>query len=368
VKRFLGGVITFTVVVALAAAVSVFLYLNGAPETEGKDVIFDLSPGPFLTVAKNLEEQGVITDAFRFKILARLTGYANRVRVGEYALRTDMPPMKVLKIISSGKSIMHPLTVVEGANIFDVADLIEKKGFGKKSAFMKLCRSSEVMKEFVGEPLSSCEGYLFPETYGITKFMDERAILKQMTDRFLQNFERIAESAKDFNLNRHQIVILASIIEKETGAPEERPIISSVYNNRLRQGMRLQADPTVLYGKWEKTGDYQLSITKHDLSTPNPYNTYTKAGLPFGPIANPGLEALKATIAPAQTEFLYFVSKNNGTHVFSKDYEGHNNAVKSFQQNAKARAGKSWRDLSKKKNDKATQSKKPPITSKTSKK
>lgn len=355
-KKILVAGFSILAVIGLVAAASAFLFLNGAPESEGREIAFDVHPGPFGVITKELERHGLITDAFRFKLLGRLTGYDGKVRVGEYALRTDMTPMEILKIISSGKSIQHPFTVVEGANIFDISDQLEKKGHGKRAEFLKLCRNSDFLKERLGEPLTSCEGYLFPETYGITKFMDERAILSQMIERFNQNYAKVG--ANSVSLSRHQIVTLASIIEKETGAPEERPVISSVYHNRLKQGMKLQADPTVLYGKWVKTGNVLLSITRADLQTPHPYNTYTKIGLPLGPIANPGLEALKAAVAPAQSDYLYFVSRNDGTHVFSSTYEKHNSAVKSFQQNAKARRGKSWRDLSKKKKAAAKSSKK----------
>lgn len=346
-KRLLFGGLLIVVAAGLLVGGVAFFFLNEAPEAAGRDVVFELRPGPFTAVARDLEAQGLVTSATKLKLLARITGHANRVRVGEYALRTDMTPLQILGVIISGKSIQHPLTVVEGANIYDIGELIERKGFGKKKTFFSLCKDQAFLRSMLGEPLPSCEGYLFPETYGITKYMTEKEIIQQMISRFLQNFEKVTALAGSSGMTRHQIVTLASIVEKETGAPEERPVISSVYHNRLRLGMKLQADPTVLYGKWETTGNYLLSITRQDLITPNPYNTYTKKGLPLGPIANPGLEALKATLQPATSEFLYFVSRNDGTHIFSKDYDAHNRAVQSFQQNSKARQGKSWRDLSK---------------------
>lgn len=341
---FIGGVALAAMITALG-----YFFLNERPESEGREVIFELKAGSFISVARELEQQGLITDAFKFKILARVLGDTGNIRVGEYALRTDMTPSEVLRVIVSGKSIQHPITVVEGANIFDVAELIEKKGLGQKKEFLKLCRDSVFLMSALGEALTSCEGYLYPETYGITRFMTEKEIMQQMFARFVENYSKVDGAAMGTGLTRHQIITFASIVEKETGAPQERPIISSVYHNRLNKGMRLQADPTVLYGKWISTGNLLLSITRDDLITPNAYNTYMKTGLPAGPIANPGILAIEAAIHPAETEFLFFVSKNDGTHVFSKDYESHNRAVQSFQQNAKAREGKSWRDLQKKK-------------------
>jgi UPF0755 protein len=347
-RVFTAAVSTVIITVSLVGLLGYF-FLNERPETDGREVVFELKAGSFASVARELEQQGIITDAFKFKILARLLGETSKVRVGEYALRTDMTPSEVLRVIVSGKSIQHPLTVIEGANIFDVAGLVEQKGLGSKKEFLALCRNPEFLRTVLGEPLTSCEGYLFPETYGITRFMTEKEIIQQMTARFLENYSKIEGAVGGIGLNRHQLVTFASIVEKETGFPAERPIIASVYHNRLRQGMRLQADPTVLYGKWIATGNLLLSITREDLLTLNPYNTYMKTGLPAGPIANPGFEAMRASVHPAESEFLYFVSKNDGTHVFSRDYEAHNRAVQSFQQNAKAREGKSWRDLSKKK-------------------
>ena len=165
-----------------------------------------------------------------------------------------------------------------------------------------------------------------------------------MVGHFLERFKRVGSMS---GWTRHEIVTLASIIEKETGAPFERLQISSVFHNRLKKKMRLQTDPTVIYARLLRTGNYHLSISRADLKTDHPYNTYTRKGLPPGPISNPGTAALKAVVNPADTDFLYFVSRNDGTHVFSKNYKDHSSAVTSFQMDPKAREGKSWRDLNK---------------------
>jgi UPF0755 protein len=166
-----------------------------------------------------------------------------------------------------------------------------------------------------------------------------------MVKRFLFVFGEVLPQSHVQGWTRHQIVTLASIIEKETGAPEERPLISSVFHNRLLKKMRLQTDPTVIYGKAEKSGKIEINITRADLLTPSRYNTYVIPALPPGPIANPGKEALLAAVNPAASGYLFFVSQNDGTHVFSEDYSAHNRAVQKFQLDRKAREGKSWRDL-----------------------
>lgn len=167
-----------------------------------------------------------------------------------------------------------------------------------------------------------------------------------MVARFKENYEKVRALGGN-QMKRKDLVTLASIVEKETGAPEERPLISSVFHNRMKINMKLQTDPTTIYGIWEQTGVWDRNISKQDLLTPNRYNTYSFTGLPYGAISNPGFEAMKAAAFPASSEYLFFVSKNDGTHIFSKDLAGHLRGVKDFQLNSKAREGKSWRDLQK---------------------
>jgi UPF0755 protein len=235
--------------------------------------------------------------------------------------------------------------VAEGLNMYDVADIVERLGLGARQDFLALCQSRELARELLGEELPSLEGYLFPETYLVTKYTGTRGLIRLMVARFLEVYKQIPISS-DAALSRHQLVTLASIVEKETGAPEERPVIASVFHNRLRLGMRLQTDPTVLYGILDARKAPTKNITRADLATDTRYNTYTRTGLPFGPIANPGREALLAAANPASTDFLYFVSRNNGVHAFSRDLRAHQKAVEAYQLNRAAReAGTSWRDL-----------------------
>lgn len=301
------------------------------------------------SVARKLEEKGLIANAMWFELYARLSGKRNQLRVGEYALPLNATPKEILATLTSGKSVQYAITISEGLNIFEISALLERRGVAKRDEFLRLARDPVVAQRLLGTSLPSLEGYLFPETYYVTKYTTAREMLEIMVARFLENYEALEKdpSWNSSRLTRQELVTLASIIEKETGAPEERPVISSVFHNRLRKKMRLQTDPTVIYGIWERDGTWDRNITREDLRTPSRYNTYILSGLPFGPIANPGLEALRSAGAPAKSEFLFFVSRNDGTHVFSKNYLEHQEAVTRFQLNREARRGKSWRDLRK---------------------
>lgn len=324
-------------------------FLNSPPSSEAQDAVYELNPGKgFNSIAKELEQRGLVKNAFFFSLYARFVGERSKIKVGEYLLRTNMLPAEVLAVITSGKSIGRSFTVSEGLNIYEIADLYEKQGFGKAADFMSQVRDPELIKGLLGEPHSSLEGYLFPETYELTKYTDTKTLISNMVKRFFLVYTEVLSQALVQGRNRHQVVTLASIIEKETGAPSERPLISSVFHNRLLKKMRLQTDPTVIYGKAEQTGRMEISITRADLNTPTPYNTYAIEGLPPGPIANPGKEALLAALKPQASDYLFFVSQNDGTHVFSADYKAHQKAVEKFQLDPKARKGKSWRDLNKK--------------------
>lgn len=344
--------LSVTLILFLTLALGYQLWNNflNSPASDKKDeVVFEVQPGQTLTqVANELERRGLIRRAVAFRILARLNNQSTGLKVGEYLLNKNMKPSDVLNVITSGQSIGRNFTVAEGLNIYEIAEIFEAGGFGTKKEFWKLITDQEFIQQVLGEKRPTLEGYLFPETYQITRYTDAKTVVRTMVARFTETYKREIEAdAQAIGMARHQVVTLASIIEKETGAPEERPMISSVFHNRLKKGMMLQTDPTVLYGKARKSGKLEMSITRADLTTPTEYNTYTMRGLPPGPIANPGRMALLAAIKPAASEYLFFVSQNNGTHIFSKDLEGHNKAVQQYQLNSKAREGKSWRDLQK---------------------
>lgn len=325
-------------------------FLRTPASSNGESTVFEVKPGQsFKAVARKLQEDGLITSEWKFEILARLTAGGTKVRVGEYAIRRDARPREVLAVLNSGKSVEYSVTIQEGFNRFEIADALAKSKLFDRSEFLKLTTDPEFIQSLLGFEAPSLEGYLFPETYHITKFTGVKGLIKMMVDRYKENFDKV-KSIRGYNqvgLSDRELLILASIVEKETGAPEERPTISSVFHNRLRIRMPLQTDPTIIYGIWNSLGTWNRNISRADLMAPGIYNTYLNQGLPPGPISNPGLEAMKAAGLPEKTDYLFFVSRNNGTHVFSATYAQHQKAVMQFQMDRKAREGKSWRDLNK---------------------
>jgi UPF0755 protein len=326
------------------------VFLNTPASEQERPFVFEVKKGvSFSQISNELEELGAVSSATKFKILGRILGVQKKVRVGEYELKSNFYPREVISMITSGKSLQRTFTVQEGLNRYEIAQNYENQKFGLASDFLKWTEDRAFIQSLLGENIESLEGYLYPETYALTKYMTAKDLVEQMVKNFLSIYSEI-DKPEQINLSRHQIITLASIVEKETGAPEERPIISSVFHNRMRKGMRLQTDPTVMYGITDITKKPVMNITKKDLLTPTRYNTYTMSGLPIGPIANAGKQAIVAALNPESSDFLYFVSKNDGTHVFSESYEKHNSAVGQFQIDRKAREGKSWRDLKKKRN------------------
>lgn len=320
-------------------------------QVDTTEQLFMVHPGRSVTsIARQLEENGLIRSASQFSLYARLSGQAGRIKVGEYALNPTMLPTEVLATLTSGKSVAHAVTFQEGLNMFEMALLIEEKGLATSAEFLAVARDQQFIKQLLGQSLPSLEGYLFPETYNFTKLMGARDIAKTMVEHFLSTMYEIENQSNKVSMPRHELVTLASIIEKETGVPEERGLVSSVFHNRLKKNMLLQTDPTVMYGVLDQTGKILENIKRSDLLTPTRYNTYTKKGLPFGPISNPGRESLIAALNPEESDYLFFVSRNDGTHIFSENYGDHNKAVRDFQINRKAREGRSWKEFSRKNN------------------
>lgn len=351
-KVLVFAIATICLLGALGGAATFFAwnFVSSPASSQSREVIYNLNAGKgFATVARELEQEGVIKSADFFSLYAKLTGERAKIKIGEYGLNTNMTPAEVIAVITSGKSIGKPFTVSEGLSIFEIAQNYEKQGFGAAQDFLNAVRDQALIRTLLGETHESLEGYLFPETYMVTKFMTARELVVAMVKRFLTVYAEVPPQSRIKGLNRHQIVTLASIIEKETGAPHERRLISSVFHNRMKKRMRLQTDPTVIYGKAvDITGRIEISITRLDLRTPTRYNTYVIPSLPPGPIANPGKLALLAAVDPEASPYLFFVSQNDGTHIFTEHYKDHSNAVKKFQIDPKAREGKSWRDLKKK--------------------
>jgi UPF0755 protein len=252
-------------------------------------------------------------------------------RAGEYSFSGPLLPDEVLERVFRGEVKLHRFTVPEGLRADEIADVVGRSGLASEAEFLASARDPALARS-LGLPFEGLEGFLFPDTYAFARGVTARAIAEEMVRRFKEEYAKADALRKPgvvFTMG--EAATFASIVEKETGRPEERPRISCVFHNRIRAGMRLQTDPTVMYATMLRTGRWSKNISRADLAAPHPYNTYTSAGLPPGPIANPGAAALRATLAPADCADLYFVSRNDGTHVFCPDLRCHNAAVQRWQ-------------------------------------
>lgn len=280
----------------------------------------------FNSVVDLLLTKGIIKEKIPFVLWARFMGYDKDIRAGEYRLSSGMSPVEIMKILTSGDVFLPSVTVPEGFTIKQIGRLLEKKGITKGNEFYVLAHNPELVRYYhLSAP--SLEGFLYPDTYKFHKGTSPRLVIDVMVHHFFDKVAPFEKEIKKTGMTLEQVVTLASIVEKETACEKERPIIAGVFLNRLKRGMRLESDPTVIYG----INDFNGNITKHDLLKHTPYNTYVIKGLPYGPISNPGIESIKAVIFPAHTNYLYFVSKNNGSHYFSKSFSEHKRAVYRYQ-------------------------------------
>jgi UPF0755 protein len=325
----------FLLVVSLSLGFG--LFLMSPANREGVNQVFVVKEGSSLKeVAGELEIGGLITNKTLFVLWARMKGYGKGVRAGEYSLSPAMAPIQLLEILRKGLVILHAVTIPEGFTRDQIADVLAAKGLADKKRFLELTEDKALLRQY-GISGPSLEGYLFPDTYLFSRGTPPLAIVDTMVRRFRQAVAPLMEQSQGIGMKFEDVVTLASIVEKETGRPEERPLIASVFLNRLRLGMRLESDPTVIYGIENFGGD----LKKKDLTERTPYNTYVIHGLTPGPIANPGLDSIKAVINPARTDYLYFVSRNDGSHQFSKTLAEHNRAVEIYQKKGDRRPGKS---------------------------
>jgi UPF0755 protein len=240
-----------------------------------------------------------------------------------------MWPLEILEMLVSGKIAQKEVTLREGLNSYEIAKILYEAGLGAEEDFLAAVSDPALLHEF-GIGAESMEGYLFPDTYFFSVGASPDDIIRQMVHRFKSRLTpSMQRQIALIGMTQREIITLASIIDKETSSSGERTTISAVFHNRLKLGMRLQSDPTVIFGLEHFDGN----LTRKDLTTPSPYNTYVISGLPIGPIGNPGEASIIAAIFPAEVDYLYFVSKNNGTHYFSKTLEEHNAAVNKYQRN-----------------------------------
>lgn len=280
----------------------------------------------FAAVAQKLRDSEVISSATCFKILGRLRGDARGIHAGDYYFAEENTPGRILDRLLAGDVLRLQLTIPEGLHLKEIAQRLQQSEFKDVEAFLPLTRDADWIRS-LGIEAETLEGYLFPETYTINSQTSSRRLIRAMVAQLQKQLtEDLLAKAKEQGLDRHQFLTLASIVQKEAGSDEEMPIIAAVFHNRLRLGMPLQADPTVIYG----IEDFAGNITRRHLREHTPYNTYRIPGLPPGPIANPGRSALQATANPAPVDYLYFVSRGDGSHQFSKTLAEHNAAVRRY--------------------------------------
>jgi UPF0755 protein len=281
-------------------------------------------------IGRLLVDAGVVRDVTTFRVAVWLSGDARRLQAGEYRFDRPLSALDVLAKIARGDVVLLALTFPEGLTIPEMAAVFESSGFGAASDFAAAAEDGSLVAT-LDPAAGNLEGYLFPDTYTFPRGTTARAVVERMVDRFDEVLTPdLRDQARGRYLSVRQLVTLASLVEKETARSDERPTVAGVYANRLRIGMPLQCDPTVIYAL-QQAGRYDGNIRRADLAFESPYNTYRYPGLPPGPIAAPGQGALEAAAAPAEVPYLYFVSRNDGSHVFARTLAEHNRNVRQYQ-------------------------------------
>jgi UPF0755 protein len=319
--------VVFSFIIASALFVVMTLIIPVSSEEKWKEV--NIPEGTTysnaITILKN---EGIIGNRFALLLLGRVTMKDRQIRPGYYNLSASMTPLQIFDKLIKGKSIYFTITIPEGYSLEDIRSKLTDTGLINDQSW-KIVYDRDFLTS-LGISAPSLEGYLFPDTYNFAKGTEPSTIFKTMVQRLRESFNQpLIKRAEELGMTENEVLTLASIIEKEAVIDSERPVISAVYHNRLKKNMRLQADPTVCYG----VRTYMRFITKEDLKRKTPYNTYVIEGLPPGPIASPGLKSIKAALYPAKVNYLYFVSKNDGTHYFSRTDEEHERAVMIYQRN-----------------------------------
>jgi len=343
--------LTILIVLALlaAAGVAAVLYMRTSEPFKGYDaaeqfVVIESGSGT-RSIGQRLIQAGVVRDEATFRAALWRSGRARALQAGEFRFDRPMTPAEVIDKIARGDVFNRRITFPEGLNIQEMARIYEQQGLGKAAAFIEAARDPAAIRG-LDPDATDLEGYLFPETYAVPRDTTAARLVSVMVERFKQLFtDEMQKAAQSLELSPRAAVTLAALVEKETAQPSERPIVAAVYLNRLKIGMAMQADPTVIYAL-QRAGRYNGNIRRDDLSFDSPYNTYRYPGLPPGPIASPGLASLQAAVSPANVDYLYFVSRNDGSHVFARTLEEHNENVRQYQvmyfreQRAKERVGK----------------------------
>jgi UPF0755 protein len=297
----------------------------------GEEVFVEIPQGAGVSgIASRLAAAGVVSNALAFRIAARLSGDERKLQAGEYRFAEAATPGEIVGRLARGDVYTRIVTFREGLTIWEMADVFAASGIGTAAEFLNEARNASRIKD-LDPRASSLEGYLFPDTYKMPRTTGAKGTVDAMVAGFRRVFgEDLRAAAAARGLSVRETVTIASIVEKETGQAQERPLVSAVYQNRLRINMPLQCDPTVIYAL-QLARRWNGNLTRDHLMMNSPYNTYRNPGLPPGPIASPGRGSLEAAVSPATVPYLYFVSKNDGSHVFASTLAEHNRNVQQWQ-------------------------------------
>ncbi|MBN2244667.1 MAG: endolytic transglycosylase MltG [Candidatus Aminicenantes bacterium] len=326
-KKFLIALVVLLVIFALWFAYE----FNYSKQGKKRTVVFEVKEGSSVkSIARSLEEWDLIKNRHIFLLGFRLFFPSNNLRAGEYSLELPLSSHEILKLLIEGKVILYPITIPEGLTRLEMAGHVQSEYAIAKDAFLEASGDPRPILSLDSKALN-LEGYLFPETYHFPKNTTARFMVTAMVDQFSSVFDHDwRQRAKNLGFTIREIVILASLIEEETSLPEERNLVSATFHNRLRIGMKLDCDPTIIYAL-KLDNAYTGRLRYRDLKLDSPYNTYIYPGLPPGPICNPGKASIQAALYPADEDFLYFVSKNDGSHKFSRTFKEHQTAVNIYQ-------------------------------------
>jgi len=335
VKRIVRILALLLVLILVVAGAAAFVLYSRVDEPfrgyEGEAQELEIAPGSGTrAIGDKLVAAGIVRDTVTYRVALWLSGDARHLKAGEYRFDRPMSARDALAKIARGEVDLINITFREGLTIAEMAAIFEAQGLGSASSFREAASDAALVRDLDPSAMD-LEGYLFPETYAVSRHVMPQQLVRAMVERFRHVFTQdLRDGAAARGLSVRQLVTLASIVEKETGAADERPLVAAVYSNRLKIGMGLQCDPTVIFAL-QRVGRFDGNLSRDDLAFDSPYNTYRYPGLPPGPIAAPGKGSLEAAARPADADYLYFVSRNDGTHAFARTLDEHNRNVQKFQ-------------------------------------